>query len=420
LRIDTGAAEALPGVRAVMTAADLPAASDKIQNLGEGAASIKELSDNVLASTKALYKGHAVAAVAATSPRLAAEALARIVVDYEPLPPVLDVRQAMRTDAPLLDETRRTRSLAGVGDQPSNVASHLRMAQGDVAAGFAEADLVVEREFTTQMVHQGYVEPDAATALWAPDGQITVWSSARGTFLIRAQLAEILQVPVLQIKVVPMEIGGAFGGKAAVYLQPVAAVLSRKTGRPVKLQMSRTEVFEATGPASGTYIKLKLGATRDGKLVAAEGTLAYEAGAFPGSMVIAGCAMMLAPYDIPNVRLDGYDVVVNKPKTAAYRAPGAPAAAFACESVVDELAERLGLDPFDFRLRNASREGTRQTSGALFRRIGNVECLEAARNSDHYRSPLWPESPLPLGEGIRPRRSSAAVASPTASGPTAA
>lgn len=388
LRIDTSAAEALPGVKAIVTAADLPLASDRQIDLGEGGGNLLDLSDNILARQKVLYRGHPIAAVAATNPHLAEEAVGLISVEYEELPVVLDVRQAMREDAPLLDEQRHTRSLAGISERASNIAEHIQTELGDVEAGFAAADVVIEREFTTTMVHQGYIEPQNGTAMWSADGRLTVWTSTQGAFGARDELAQLLRVPLAHIKVIPMEIGGGFGGKIPVYLEPVAALLSRKSRRPVKMVMSRAEVLEATGPTSGTSITVKMGATRDGRLTAAQCHLAFEAGAYPGSAVGAGCQTILAPYDIPNVRIDGYDVVLNKPRTFAYRAPGAPAAAFAAESVVDELAERLGLDPIEFRKRNASREGTRQANGRVFPRIGNLECLEAAERTAHWQTPL--------------------------------
>lgn len=386
--IDTSRAEALPGVKAVVTAADLPAAADEIADLGEGAANLRELSNNILTSGKVLYRGHAIAAVAAISPHIAQEALDLIDVEYEPLPPVLDVRDAMREDAPLVNENQHTKSLAGKSEKPSNIAQHIQFEQGDVDKAFAEADVVVEREFRTTMVHQGYIEPQAATALWNSDGQLTVWTSTQGAFPARNQLAEILRHPISKIKVIPTEIGGGFGGKIPIYLEPVAAVLSRKTGKPVKMQMDRVEVFEGTGPTSGTWIKVKMGATRDGKLIVGQAALAYEAGAFPGAPVGAGCMTIFAPYDLPNLKIDGYDVLVNKPKVAAYRAPGAPQAAHAAEQVVDEIAEKLGQDPIKFRVANASREGTRTANGATFPPVGNLACLEAALSSDHWNSPL--------------------------------
>lgn len=388
LSIDTSAAEKYPGVLATATYEDFPLAADRVEEIGESAVNLRELSDNILASSKALYRGHAIAAVAATSTHAAEEAVKLIKVEYEVLPPVLDVRDAMREDAPLLNETRKTKSMAGdASDKPSNIASHIRFQVGDIDKGIAESDFVIEREFNTKMVHQGYIEPHNATANWNSDGTLTVWTSTQGSFSVRNQLAEILHMPVARIRVVPMEIGGGFGGKLPIYLDPVAAVLSRKSGRPVKVTMNRQEVFEGSGPTSGTNIRLQLG-VKDGKLHAVKGTLAYEAGAYPGSPVGAGCMTMLGAYQVPNVLLDGYDVVVNKPKTAAYRAPGAPAAAFAIEQLIDEAAKKMNADPLQFRLDNSSEEGSQQITGAVFPRIGAKETVQAALESPHYKSPI--------------------------------
>ena len=241
----------------------------------------------------------------------------------------------MESGSTLLHDELTTTELGEKTDVSSNIATHIRHEVGDVKEGFAAADLVVEREFKTATVHQGYIEPHNATALWNVDGQVTIWTSTQGAFTAREALATVLDLPVSQIKVVPMEIGGGFGGKIPIYLEPMAALLSLKTGQPVKLVMPRSDIFQSTGPTSGTYIKVKMGATKEGKITAAEAYLAYEAGAFPGSMVSAGAQCIFAPYKVDNALVDGYDVVVNKPKTAAYRAPAAPNAAFAAEQVVD-------------------------------------------------------------------------------------
>jgi CO/xanthine dehydrogenase Mo-binding subunit len=386
--IDASKALALPGVKAVVTAEDLPEVPDKVEELGEGAVNIKYLQGNVLARDKALYKGHAVAGVVATNPHIAEEALALINVDYEVLPPVLDVRKAMEDNAPLLHSDLKTQSLAEKINKASNIATHVQFKLGDPEKGFQEADLVVEREFTTATVHQGYIEPHNVTALWNADGQLTVWCSTQGAFMVQKQLSDVLQVPVSKIKVVPAEIGGGFGGKIAVYMEPVAALLSKKTGRPVKILMNRAEVFEGTGPTPGSYIKVKMGARKDGHIVAAQAYLAYEAGAYPGSPINPGCMCIFAPYNIPNVLIDGYDVVVNKPKTSAYRAPGATNAAFASETVIDEICEELGLDPLQFRFLNGAKEGDRRADGIIYPRIGYLETVEAAMKHEHYQTPL--------------------------------
>ena len=395
--IDVSKALAHPGVRAVVTSADLPKTSGKLVDLAEGAfANVGFLSNNCLADGKVLYKGHAVAAVAATSPHEAEEALSLIDVDYEVLPFVTNVQDAMKDDAPLLHE--RLANLSNVNIRPgglrddedaekaTNIANHFVFEIGDAEQGFREAEIVVEREYTTESVHQGYIEPQNATALWNNDGYLTVWCSIQGPFELREYTAKILDIPVSRVRIVPMEIGGGFGGKFMPYLEPVAAILSRKTGQPVKLTMSRTEIFEGTGPTSGSHMKVRMGADKEGRITAAEAILSFEAGAFPGSPVSAGCACIFSPYDIPNARVEGYDVVVNKPKTGAYRAPGAPNGAFAAETVIDEICERLGIDPLDFRLLNGAREGTRMVTGPRLSAIGYQETVQAAKEHDHYSS----------------------------------
>ncbi|HLE90287.1 MAG TPA: xanthine dehydrogenase family protein molybdopterin-binding subunit [Anaerolineales bacterium] len=389
LSIDTSKAEAYPGVRAVVTAKDLPDVESKIAELGEGTINLRHQSNNVLARDKVLYFGHAIAGVAAINAHIAEEAAALIKVEYEVLQPVLEVRKAMQHDSPILLDDMRTDELGKKGDYPSNIAAHYQAQVGDVEKGFQDAAVIVEREFFTSMVHQGYIEPQNATAQHNPDGQITIWCSTQGAFGVREQVAEILQIPISKIRVIPMEIGGGFGGKIGVYLEPVVVLLSRKSGhRPVKMTMSRSDVLAATGPTSGSYVKVKMGADANGMIAAAQAMLAYEAGAYPGSPVGAGMGVIFAPYRIENALIDGYDVLVNKPRTAAYRAPGGTNAAFACESVIDELSEKLGMDPIDFRLLNGAKEGDRRVDGPVYERIGFLETLEAAKNSPHYRAPL--------------------------------
>ncbi|MCH7606747.1 MAG: xanthine dehydrogenase family protein molybdopterin-binding subunit, partial [Chloroflexi bacterium] len=376
--IDTSRAEAHPGVRAVVTAKDLPFAGLSKEELGGDYRRVKFASDHVLASDKVLFKGHPVAAVAASNPHVAEEAAKLITVEYEELPPVLDVLEAMKDGSTLLHEDLHTSSLGETSEKPSNVAAHLRYEKGDVAQGFSEADIVVEREFRTASVHQGYIEPHNGTAFWNSDGQLDIWTSTQGAFAVRAVVADVLRHPVSKVKVTPMEIGGGFGGKITAYLDPVAALLSKKSGAPVKILMSRTEVFEASGPAPGSWMKVKVGAKRDGTITAVQAEMAFDAGAYPGSPVMQGMTCAFGCYDVPNGLVDGYDVVVNKPKTAAYRAPGSPQAAFAVESVMDEICDQIGMDPIEFRLLNAAKEGTRRIEGPAALRIGLVECLEAA------------------------------------------
>jgi len=398
ISIDASRALAMPGVKAVVTADDLPEVSAEVTDQAEGATvNYGFYSRNVIAREKALYRGHVVAAVAATTVEIAEEALSFIDVDYDVLTPVMNAEDAAKDDAPILHERLLTMHSPafrsggwGQGEKPTNVANNFEFRMGDIEQGFLEADEIVEDEYRTEAVHQGYIEPHAATALWGSDGYITIWCSSQGQFAIRDHASAILDVPVSTIKVVPMEIGGGFGGKGqgGVYLEPLAATLSKKSGKPVKIVMTRTEVFIGSGPTSGTHITVKLGATRDGRITAVESHLTYEAGAFPGSPVPSGCRTMWGPYDVPNGYITGTDVLVNKQKAAAYRAPGSPAAAYAAEQAVDEMCKRLDMDPIEFRLLNASKEGTRQIAGPTYRRVGNIETLEAARDHDHMKKPL--------------------------------
>jgi CO/xanthine dehydrogenase Mo-binding subunit len=386
--IDTRDAEAIPGVKAVITGDDLPETSAKLA-MGEAALDLHDIGDNLIAHNKALYHGHAVAAVAATSLDIAREAAARVRVQYEVLPPVLTIDQAISPGAPVLHPglVTRGRPAAGAGG-PTNVAARMELRRGDPDAGFAEADVVVEREFRTPMVHQGYIEPHACVARWGQDGRAVVWTTTQGPFVVRDGSAAILGIDAATIKVVPTEIGGGFGGKITLYLEPIALVLSRKSNRPVQMVMTREEVFRATGPTSGTKVRMKIGAKSDGTLVAASASLWYEGGAYPGAPSGAGAMCCLACYRIPNFLIEACDVVVNKPKVAAYRAPGSPMAAFATESVIDDIARTLGIDPIELRLKNAAREGDAAPYGPKFGPIGLAAVLEAARRHPHWQAPL--------------------------------
>ena len=376
--IDTTRAEAHPDVKAVVTAADFPTAADEAKVLVAGPpVNLHHVSSNILARDKVLYKGHAVAGVAAVNAHVAEEALSLIDVKYEVLPAVTNVDDAMEKGAPRLHD-----SIEG------NVASHNQLSVGDIGKGFGEADLIIEREYRTKTVHQGYIEPQSATSWWLPNGRLNVWSSSQGHFPARDRTAAVLGIPFSRVKVTPMEIGGGFGGKTTIFLEPVAAVLSRKTGHPVKITMTRAEVLEATGPTAGTHTKVKMGATKEGKVVAAEATLMFEAGAFPGSPVAAAAQCMFTPYDVENLHIDAYDIVDNKPKSTAYRAPGAPIGSFAAETIIDEICEKIGMDPLEFRILNAAKEGTRRATGVVNPVIGCLETAEAAKAHDHYSTLL--------------------------------
>ena len=225
-------------------------------------------------------------------------------------------------------------------------------------------------------------------AVWSADGRVTVWTCTQGSFPVRSSTAAIMGLPESSVKVIPTEIGGGFGAKGTIYLEPVAAVLSKKCGRPVKMVMTRKEVFEGTGPTSATHLRCKMGATKAGKITAAQLYMAYEAGAYPGSPVGGGAMAATGPYNIENVQVDGYDIVCNKQKVQAYRAPGQPQGCFAVEPVIDELAEKLGIDPMEFRLMNVSKEGDRMPTGVPHAVIGTREMEEEMKAHDQYNTPL--------------------------------
>ncbi|TDJ37404.1 MAG: xanthine dehydrogenase family protein molybdopterin-binding subunit [Gammaproteobacteria bacterium] len=377
--IDTSKAQAMDGVYAVITGADFPNASETED---------PALSANVMAREKVLYHGHAVAAVAATSMAIANAAAAAIEVDYEPLKPVLSLDEAMADGATIIDEQLRTAGADEASDTPTNVAQFMRLDRGDVEQGFAEADVIVEGEFATPTVHQGYIEPHACVATINEGGQANVWCSTQGHFDVRSLAAKVLKINVADLRVTASEIGGGFGGKTTIYLEPVAIVMSGKARRPVKMTMTREEVFRASGPASATKSRIKIGAKSDGTLTAMQAWIGYEAGAFPGGPLAPGLMCVFAPYNAPNFLIEGVDVLVNKPKVAAYRAPGAPQAMYAGECMMDELARKLKIDPIDLRILNAVEEGSTATYGPKFKAIGFKACLEAAKAHPNYTRQL--------------------------------
>ncbi len=385
--IDTAKAAALPGVKAVVTSADFP--EQKFEYVGPErvAQNFWHMTRNIMAREKVLYEGHAVAAVAATSKSIADEALSLIAVDYEVLRHVIDVDEAMKPDAPLLFPDMITRGVEPPA-KPSNITKRVEFKLGDVVAGFAAADKIVEMSFKTAPVHQAYIEPQGCVARYDADGQSELWSSSQGHFVVRAYTAQLLGMKLGDLRVYPAEIGGAFGGKTVIYVEPVAVVLARKSGHPVKIVMSREDVFRATGPTSGASMTVKIGVKRDGTIVAADGLFKLQAGAFPGSPFMSTCMCAFAPYDIPNARAIGYDVVSNRPKVAAYRAPGSPIGAFAVESVLDVLAQKIGMDPLKLRLKNAAKKGTQMLSGAKLGHDGYAQTIEAILNHPGYKTPL--------------------------------
>jgi len=386
--IDTGQAEAVVGVKAVVTGSDFPTLEDTIVRMGESAGSIVDMAQNVMAKGTAFYDGHAVAAVAATSQEAANEAAALVKVDYEILPHVIDINDAFKIDAPAIHKDLKA---SGVGEDEvvsPNVTTKFAMANGDAAKAIESAAATVTGHYSLKPVHQGYIEPHACVASWKTDGKIDIWCSSQGQFNVQTLTAQFLHLDIGRVRVMPLEIGGGFGGKNSIYVEPVAALLSKKSGRPVRLAMSRSDVFRATGPAPGGEIDVTLAADAEGKLLAAHVNFIYSAGAFRNTDVMTGVIHAIAHYIVPDYDITGWEVISNMPKHAAYRAPGAPQINFAVESAMNELADKLGIDPIEIRLKNAVIPGSPTLMGAKNGEIGLVECLEAAKAHPHYSAPV--------------------------------
>jgi CO/xanthine dehydrogenase Mo-binding subunit len=380
-KIDASRAEKLKGVKAVVTCADLP-------DLTNGNRAMLDILENCMARGRALYDGHAVAAVAAIDAETARKALKLIKVDYKKLPHVTDVDEAVKADAPIVQPYVRTGGVQPPPTKASNISQVSTFGHGDVDAGFAQADVIVEESYKTEQTHQGYIEPHACLASVGPDGQGELWVTTQGHFTFRNQCAALLGMEVAKLKVTPSEIGGGFGGKTHVWMEPVALALSRKANRPVKVVMTREEVFRASGPTSSTSVDVKIGAKKNGTITAASATLRYQTGAFPGIWGMLGAMTSWACYDLKNVKSVGYDVLVNRPKVAAYRAPSAPMAAFAVESTIDLVAAKIGMNPVDFRIKNAAKKGTKASYGPTYGPIGIGPTLEAVKNHPHMRARL--------------------------------
>ena len=382
-KIDISKAEKLAGVKAIVTAADLP-------DLSNGDRSLRDTLENCMARTKALYDGHAVAAVAAVDMHTAKQALKLIKVDYQVLPHVTDPDEALKPNAPLLHEDIFTEGIEPKPTKPSNFIKIAEYGHGDVEAGFKDADVIIEKSYKTEQTHQGYIEPHACLASVSPDGTAELWVTTQGPFVYRNTCAALLGMDINKLRVTASEIGGGFGGKTHVWAEPIALALSRKANRPVKVVMTRDEVFRATGPTSSASMDIKIGAKKDGTVTAAFAELRYQNGAFPFTWAEFGAMTAWACYDFKNVKSVSKDVVVNRPKCAAYRAPSAPIAAFAVESTMDQVAHAIGMDPIEFRIKNAAKEGTKSSYGPVYGPIGIGPTLEAAKNHPHMKAPLGP------------------------------
>ena len=390
-KIDTSKAEALSGVKAIVTRADFPTGL-KGENF--------YLQENTIAGDRVLYDGHAVATVAATSALIAKDAIKLIEVDYEILPHVTDVDEAMKPDAPVIREDAQDHSVPE--GLPPNIVSYMDFGHGDLEAGFSDADLIMENTYKTEAAHQGYIEPHACVGQLGQDGKGEMWICTQGQWFIRKMCASVLGLEASQLRVTPSEIGGGFGGKTTIFSEALSLALSRKAGgRPVKLVMTRSEVLRATGPTASASMDVKIGMKKNGKMTAASAVFRMQGGAFPG-MAPTGMALecAFANYQLPAVHHTGYDVLSNRPKSAAYRAPGSPMAAFAVESLVDEMCRKLKLDPIEVRLLNGSREGSKSSFGPTFRKIGLIETLEAANSHPNLKIELGPNQGRGVASGF--------------------
>ena len=359
-RIDTSKARAIPGVVAVLTADDIP---------GTRTHGTVRADWPSLCWDKVCYTGDALALVAAETEAIAEEALSLIEVEYEPLPAVFSPQEALTPGAPLVHE-----------NTPGNLLKHIKVRKGDVKAGFTHADLIVEQEYHTPFIEHAYLEPEAGVAVPGPDGRITVYVGSQIPFEDRRQVAEALAIPREKVRIVQTAVGGAFGGKEDITVQIPTALLARATGRPVKLVFTREESMRVHPKRHATTIRLKVGATLDGKLTAVEATIWGDAGAYASlsEPVMTRTATHVAgPYQVPNVKIDCYTAYTNNPPAGAMRGFGVPQAIFAIESTMDILAERLGLHPLELRRRNALRVDSVTATGQLLREsVGLLETIE--------------------------------------------
>jgi len=378
--IDTSKAEALPGVKAVITSADFP---EIPQGTGWG-----DMSRTTIAREKALFDGHPVAAVAATSEQVAKRACKLIEVEYEVLRHVIDVEDAMAEGAPILHDYMRTKGDENAPDVPTNVCEKMVSKLGDVAVGFDAADCVVEHEFDSKPMHQGYIEPQGCIADYSEDGLVEVWTCTQAPFVYRDRLSAVLKIDAAKINVQQSELGGGFGGKTGFYAEPLAIILSKKASAPVKMTLTRAEVFRGTGPVSGTKSRIKMGCTKDGKITAAEADLYFQTGPYTGSMYFNAPNAMFTRYELENVYIEAYEVVSNRPKVNSFRAPCVPQIVFGVEGIIDEMAKKIGMDPIDFRLKNAAKEGHTTIYGDTWGPVGFIETLEAAKETEHYKTPV--------------------------------
>jgi CO/xanthine dehydrogenase Mo-binding subunit len=387
--IDTSAAKALPGVRAVLTAKDIPHLKKKAPTRAHA----------VLAIDRAVFMGQPVAAVAADELAIAEEALDLIKVEYQVLPAAIDPLKAMQPGAPPVadagTEADTSEALAhsavaiAKSEAPAkavNISQQARLQRGDPAKGFAESDHVLEKTYRVPMVHQGYLEPHAVLAEWDRNGLLTLWASTQGSFNTRSEVADVLGIPENQIRVIPVECGGGFGGKIRALCEPITAVLAQVTKRPVRYVMTRREELQAGMPAPQVIIKLKTGVKRDGTLMAIDAETVIDSGAYSGAVLAVSAVFLGSMYRWPSFDIRGFEVLTHKPSVAAYRAPVAPQTIFAIESHMEQIARDLGLDPVEFRRRHLSKPGDPMVNGQPWQSNGAHEVLSRIAEHPHWKS----------------------------------
>jgi CO/xanthine dehydrogenase Mo-binding subunit len=397
--IDTSAARQVPGVVAVLTAEDLPSRERPINSRPSA----------VLARGRVLFRGQPVVVVVGETEAAARDGADAVVVEYEQLPAVVDVVRALADDAPVIwpdglpkEGADLTAAHAAVDKEtkekdraPSNIHAENHFARGDVDQGLAEADVVVDRIYRTAIVHQGYMEPHAVVA--EPDtlrGGLTIYTGTQGQFIVRDEVARLLSLPKSKVRVVPMTLGGGFGAKYGI-VEPLAAAVAHTLGQPVRMVLTRSEDFLTTMPSPGCIIELKTGAKQDGTLTALQARVILDNGVFPFTLGGIVGILLGGYYKCENVKIDCYETITNKPQAGAYRAPGAPQATFALESNIDEMAHQLGIDPLEFRLRNAAETGDLMGNGDPWPNIGLRQCLERVR--EH---PAWRDRSSVPNEGV--------------------
>ncbi len=373
LSINAESARSLPGVKAVLTAADLP---DRLHG-----PFIKDCP--ILARDKVNYIGEPVAAVAAENLEIAERALKLIAVQYEALPEVPDALTALEPESAVVHENLEEFPAIFAVDRGGNICSRTTIEAGDVEAGFRQADHVFEDTFTTPMAHQCHLEPNGAVAVIDALDRVTVWTTTQSIHLNQIRIAETLDMPMTKIRVIQTRVGGGFGAKVEPTVQPICVALACRTRRPVKMILTREEELTVTRPRHASVVTVKTGVKKDGTLVARQVRLIYDTGAYaddgPG-IVGFGSLMANGPYRLANYKIEGYCVYTNKLAAGAFRGFGNPQSTWACESQLDMIARRIGIDPLEIRLRNAVAEGESTVGGQKLGSVGIKECLLAVKD----------------------------------------